>query len=522
MLNSAASTPLAKLWSSDLAAYGLLFALCAIVFCFYGLELPLQRDNAQYLYTAQRWLHGEMPYQSLFDMKTPLTSFFTAFALAVSQPFFDDPIKGMRLIFLGVSIATVLLMYAFARKMFQNRFEALLPPLMMIGLHGFMFQAAIGARPKSLLLLFFVPGLIFLVDKRWFLLGLAAALCAFTWQPSGVLFIAALVYAGIQPASERWSALARLIAGFLIPSFVIFGYFYAHGALKDLMQGAFGVHLYLSRPDENEVWNITKSMPLGFPFAFPLIILGLIGYCAHAVRAIRSNAAGSLSDEPFVPILIMLALFAVGSLLDYQSYEDFFTFLPFAALGIVYVYRVAAKLISPVVGALAVRVAMVATLLVIPLLNVSFSRIMSVNTALWRGGLIEQENAYSALIKGAIGNYDANSNIIVFGLPEIPALLGFRNGTQHSVLGAVHGYDKFIASNYPDGLAGWLSEMANSKPELVIVKTSDMIGYSGADLAAFVDWLNRDFTRVDSNKIARSVKFRSDNIETWIPKKRSL
>ena len=39
MLNSAASTPLAKQWSSDLAAYGLLFALCAIVFFFYGLEL---------------------------------------------------------------------------------------------------------------------------------------------------------------------------------------------------------------------------------------------------------------------------------------------------------------------------------------------------------------------------------------------------------------------------------------------------------------------------------------------------
>jgi hypothetical protein len=61
--------------------------------------------------------------------------------------------------------------------------------------------------------------------------------------------------------------------------------------------------------------------------------------------------------------------------------------------------------------------------------------------------------------------------------------------------------------------------MASSKPELVIVKTSDMIGYSGADLAAFTDWLNRDFTRVDSNKIARSVKFRSDTIETWVPKR---
>ena len=522
MLNSAASTPVAKQWSSDLAAYALLFALCAIVFCFYGLELPLQRDNAQYLYTAQRLLQGEMPYQSLFDMKTPLTSFFTAFALAMSQPFFDEPIKGVRVAYLGVCIATVLLMYAFARRMFQNRFEALLPPLMMIGFHGYMFQAAIGARPKSLLLLIFVPGLIFLLDKRWFLLGLASALCAFAWQPSGVLFIAALVYAGIQPASERAAALGRLVAGFLIPSFIIFGYFYAHGAFKELIQGAFGVHLYLSRPDENEVWNITKSLPLGFPFAFPLIILGLVLFCAHGLRAIRTNAAGSLANEPFVPFFIMLVLFAAGSLLDYQSYEDFFIFLPFAALGIVYVYRAAEKLLSPALGPSAVRAGLVAVLLVIPLLNVSFSRILSVNTALWRGGLMEQENAYSTLVKEAIGTYDANSNIIVFGVPEMPALLGFRNGTQHSVLGAVHGYDKFIASNYPDGLAGWFNEMTRTMPELVLVKVSDMSGYSSANRVAFYDWLNRAFTKLDSNKSAHSVKFRSDDIETWIPKRRSL
>jgi hypothetical protein len=517
MLNSATSTPVATQGSSDLAACALLIALCAIVFCFYGLELPLQRDNAQYLYTAQRLLQGEMPYQSLFDMKTPLTSFFTAFALAISQPLFDDPIKGMRLVFMGVSIATVLLMYAFARKMFQNRFEALLPPLMMIGLHGFMLQAAIGARPKSLLLLLFIPGLMLLIDKRWFLAGVIAALCAFTWQPSGVLLIAALVYAGIQPGSKHVEALGRLIAGFLIPSLIIFSYFYAHGAFKELVQGAFGVHLYLSRPEESEVWNITKSLPLGFPFAFPLIILGLVLFCATGIRAVRRTAA--LSDEPFVPILIILGLFVVGSLLDYQGYEDFFVFLPFAALGIVYVYRAAVKLLSPGLSPSAVGAALVAILLLIPVLNVSFSRIVSVNTALWRGGLTEQVEDYSALINGAIGKYDANSKIIVFGLPEIPTLLGFRNGTQHSVLGGVHGYDRFVASNYPDGLAGWLEELSRTKPELVIVKTSDMIGYSSTSLAAFAAWLNRDFTKVDSGKFVPSVKFRSDNVETWVPKK---
>jgi hypothetical protein len=87
----------------------LLTLLAILVFFMYGLELPLRRDNAQYIYTAQRLLHGEMPYQSLFDMKTPLTSFVTTFALLVTQNIFDEPIKGVRFFHFAMSIATILL-----------------------------------------------------------------------------------------------------------------------------------------------------------------------------------------------------------------------------------------------------------------------------------------------------------------------------------------------------------------------------------------------------------------------------
>ena len=80
---------------------------------------------------------------------------------------------------------------------------------MMIGFHGFILQAAIAAEPKSLLLLFFVAGLIFVLDKKWFFLGLVSALCAFTWQPSGILFIAALIYAIIQESPYRLKAFAN-------------------------------------------------------------------------------------------------------------------------------------------------------------------------------------------------------------------------------------------------------------------------------------------------------------------------
>src|SRR6185436_10543964 len=121
----------------------------------------------------------------------------------------------------------------------------------MIGFHGYIYQTAIGAEPKLLLLLFFVAGLILIVEKNWFSLGIVSALCAFTWQPSGILLIAALMYAIVQKPKDRFSAFARLSIGFLMPSVIIFGYFLLNGAFKELVQGAFIVHSYLQRPNEN-------------------------------------------------------------------------------------------------------------------------------------------------------------------------------------------------------------------------------------------------------------------------------
>ena len=238
-------------------------------------------------------LQGEMPYQSIFDMKTPLTSFVTAFALLVTQNIFDEPLKGVRFFYFAMSIATIFLTYVLAKKLFNNKFESLLAPLTMIGFHGYIYQTAISAEPKLLLLPLFVTGLIFIVDKKWFSLGLVSALCAFTWQPSGILFIAALIYAIMQKPEYRFSAFAKLVIGFLIPSVIIFGYFLLNGAFKELIQGAFIVHIYLDRPDENELLNIAKMIPFGFPFSSLLIVISLPAFFIHGLRkVIKSEKAG--------------------------------------------------------------------------------------------------------------------------------------------------------------------------------------------------------------------------------------
>ena len=306
-----------------ISAYLMICLFSVLVFSMYGLELPLRRDNAQYIYSAQRVLQGEMPYQSIFDMKTPLTSFVTAFAFLITQNVLDESIKGVRFFYIAMSITTIFLTYALAKKLFDNKFESLLAPLMMIGFHGYIYQTAIGAEPKLLLLPLFVTGLIFTVDKKWFALGIVAALCAFTWQPSGILFIAGLLYAIIQVPQDRFGAFSKSI-GFLIPSIMIFGYFLLNGAFKELIQGAFIVHAYLQRPNENELLIIAKMIPFGFPFSAWLIVISLPAFFIHGVKTVIKSGNSSHADNSFLPFMAALSLFIIASLLDFQSYPDFF------------------------------------------------------------------------------------------------------------------------------------------------------------------------------------------------------
>ena len=44
--------------------------------------------------------------------------------------------------------------------------------------------------------------------------------------------------------------------------------------------------------------------------------------------------------------MVALSLFMIASLIDFQSYPDFFVFLPFCSLGIIIFYRAAVNLVT--------------------------------------------------------------------------------------------------------------------------------------------------------------------------------
>jgi len=76
------------------------------------LSLPLERDEGEYAYIAQRMLLGEVPYRDAFDQKPP--GVFVAYLVAFSL--FGQTVEGIHLFMYLWTIATCGLLFALVRR----------------------------------------------------------------------------------------------------------------------------------------------------------------------------------------------------------------------------------------------------------------------------------------------------------------------------------------------------------------------------------------------------------------------
>jgi hypothetical protein len=58
--------------------------------------------------------------------------------------------------------------------------------------------------------------------------------------------------------------------------------------------------------------------------------------------------------------------------------------------------------------------------------------------------------------------------------------------------------------------------MSAKKPDVVIIKTSELSKYSESSRKMLMDWANSRFSYVAANDGLHSEKFRIDHIETWV------
>ena len=80
------------------------------------LDIPLERDEGEYAYMGQLFLHGVPPYTLAYTMKFPGTALMYAFFMAL----FGQTLQGVHLGLLIVNCASIVLVFLIGRRLFSS------------------------------------------------------------------------------------------------------------------------------------------------------------------------------------------------------------------------------------------------------------------------------------------------------------------------------------------------------------------------------------------------------------------
>lgn len=420
----------------------------------YGFDGILLRDYSIYLYGGQMVAEGIPPYVGIFDHKGPLSPMLAGLGVTLSEQLSWDDVYAVRLVFFTAGCLTVVAVYLLGQSAFRSRVAGLFAALTFLGFFGYAQPVASGPEPKTPMILFEALCLMFAVRKRWFWSGLFGSLAFLVWQPMAAFPFVTFLLAVTRPKGERYGASLRAAAGIATPLVAILAYFYYHDALGALFDGfvLFNVQ-YLVRGSYQLTAILAGAAsnvvaPYGTMF-IPILIGLFMILRLYFLRPYQYR---------FAPILLSLPAPILWSLRDFQLADDFYVFLPYAAIGF------GAFLASAIQHARTPR-------LVVTLLSAILLAVALANTTDWVSanatykltgttiGLPEQREG-AAEIEERFGE---DARLASIGSPHVLVFLDKENPNPYLFLSA--GVDQYIEGETPEGFEGYLEDLKEYDPD---------------------------------------------------------
>jgi len=442
----------------------LIVGIAAWTYVTYGFDATILRDDAFYGHCAQRVADGYPPYVQVFDVKGPLASLVPALGVIAARQVGVPDYRGVQVEFVIIAILLVLAVYLLTQALTGSVTAAALAAVVFLGFEGFIRHAA-GCRPKIIMVLLMTLALLSVVRKSWALAGALLAMAALTWQPVGVVGLAALMATLGEPAGRRRRAVLLLLAGGLAVVAAVVAWFAAKGALTELWRAAGVALVYTSArgSDLPLTWRLWRPLRIcfeGYRASFMAGGLGFVGLLAALTEAWRRHGGliGTLTRSRWSGVFGAFAVLAGFSLFDFQRYPDGWVLLPFLSAGLGYLLARALQglsgpeaLIRP--GQRPLAAAMVALALFAPtVVHVKFEP---------GRGLPEELQMVREIVQHLDG-----APVQVIGAPEVLYFCGLTNATRHVVVGT--GITAYIDALEPGGVAGWLQEIEDANPGLLV------------------------------------------------------
>jgi hypothetical protein len=431
-------------------------ALAALVYGLYGFDGVLLRDYAIYLYGGQGVAEGIPPYASVFDHKGPLASIIAGAGVMLSQQVGWEEVYAVRLVFFASGCLTVVAVYLLGKSVFRSQAAGFLGALTFLGFYGFAESVASGPEPKTPMILFETLSLLLTVRKRWFWAGLCGSLAFLVWQPMGVFSFVTFVLAATRPKGERYGAALRALAGIAVPLVITVAYFYYHDALGDFLDGfvLFNV-LYLVRSPAGIAWQAGTIIGVAASTYSTMLIPIFIGL-ATIVRLYFLRPF----QYSFAPILLSLPGPLLWSLLDFQLTDDFFVFLPYAAIGFgAFLVFVTRGIKTP-----RLSVALLSALLLAVALGNTLEEVNADSAYQIKGTDVDlnQQREGALEIRDRLGE---DARLASIGSPQVLVFLHQKNPNPYLWMTA--GVDRRIDARTPGGFEAWIRELEASDPDAI-------------------------------------------------------
>jgi hypothetical protein len=434
----------------------LVLALAATVYGLYGFDEVLLRDYSIYLYSGQRVAEGVPPYVGIFDHKGPLSPMLAGLGVTLSGWFSWDDVYAVRLVFFATGCLAAVAVYLLGENVFRSRTAGFFAALTFLGFFGYAQPVASGPEPKTPMVLFEALSLLLTVRKRWFWAGLCGSLALLVWQPMAVFALVTFVLAVTRPREERYGAALRALAGIATPLVLTVAYFYYHDALGDFLDGfvLFNV-LYLVRGPLQILPQLAGAAGVvaeTYTMMLVPILVGLIVILRlYFLRPFEYR---------FAPILLSLPAPVLWSLRDFQLSDDFFVFLPYAAIGfgaflaLVIDRAKTPRLVGALFGVLLLGIALVNTLDVV---NANSAQALKGTTI-----DLPQQRQGAAEVEDELGE---DATLASINSPQVLVLLDRKNPNPYLWITA--GVDQEIDAEAPGGFDGWLRDLESFDPDAI-------------------------------------------------------
>ncbi len=308
----------------------------------------LSPDLSMMMYAGQEIARGHPPYKYAMIVKTPLTPTLAALALVAGRPFGADDVIAMRLLFIALAVAAVLLTYFFARDAFSSRAVGWFSALALTSFAFLGARAAIGPEPKLVVLVFGLAACWAIQKRAAWWAGICAALAFLAWQIAGIYLLVALAafWLGAKPGA-RWKHSARLLAGFLLTLAPFVLYLLVTDALYPAWaQTILGNFNFLRGESASQTGGFIARVTLSstklasatwrcLANERALVLAGIAGAFGFTAQAVLQTRAKKFQDAPWGILALSASALGLGlfALYDFQNCPDLLPFFGILAIG---------------------------------------------------------------------------------------------------------------------------------------------------------------------------------------------